>query len=151
MCTFHPENQDPNLTCIMIGGNHIKYPGDMGTKTDYLDLFKIVIDSVFWKKGANYVTLNISNFYLQTPLEFPEYVHILLSDIPQEFIDKYNLLEHVRYGWFYFVIYYGVYGLPQLGAISNNFLENYLSNMVTANVTPRQAFGDTSDVLLSFS
>ena len=71
----------------------------MGTKTKSLDLFKLVIKSALSQKGAKYATFNISNFYLQTPLECAEYVPINLSDIPQQFIDKYNLHEHVCDGW----------------------------------------------------
>ena len=99
----------------------------MGTKTASLDLVKLVINIVLSRKGAKYVTFDISNFYLQTPLDRPEYVHIKLSDIPQKFIDEYDLLEYVRDGWVYFEINRGVYGLPQSGILANKILEERLS------------------------
>ena len=37
-------------------------------------------------------------FNLDTPLEKPEYVRVKLINIPQEFVDKYNLLEFQRNG-----------------------------------------------------
>ena len=67
----------------------------MGTKTASLDLVKLVINSVLSRKDAKYVSFEISNFYIQTPLERPEYVRIKLSDIPQEFIDEYDPLDSV--------------------------------------------------------
>ena len=67
----------------------------MGTKTASLDIVKLVINSVLSRKDAKYVSFEISNFYIQTPLERPEYVRIKLSDIPQEFIDEYDPLDSV--------------------------------------------------------
>ena len=42
-----------------------------------------------------------------TPMKEPEYVRIYLKDIPQEFIDKYKLEDHVRFVWVYFAVIRG--------------------------------------------
>ena len=123
VCLVRPEKSDPNRTRINIGGNPIFYPGDVGTKTASLDLVKIVINIVLSRKDAKYFTFDIYNFYIQTPLDSPEYVCINLSDIPQYFIDEYDLLDSVRDGWVYFKINRGVYGLPQLVILANNLLK----------------------------
>ena len=107
-----PEKADPNRTCITIGGNCICYPSDVGTKNASLDLVQLFLNSVLSRKDAKFVTFDISNFDLQTPLDRPEYVRIKFSDIPQDFVDEYNLLAFVRDGWVYFQINRGVYGLP---------------------------------------
>ena len=112
VCLVRPEKADPNHTRITIGGNCICYPGDVGTKTASFVLVKLVINSVLSQKDAKFVTFDISNFYLQTPLDRPEYVRIKLLDIPQDFVDKYNLLDSVRDGWVYLEINHGVYSLP---------------------------------------
>ena len=44
---------------------------------------------------------DVKHFYLDTPMEEPEYAQVHLKDIPQEFIDKYKLEDHVRLGWVY--------------------------------------------------
>ena len=98
VCLVRPENTDPNRTCITIFGNRIFYPGNVGTKTASLDLVKLVLHIVLSRKDAKYVTFDISSFYLQTPIDRPEYVCINLSDIPQDFIDEYDLLDFVRDG-----------------------------------------------------
>ena len=49
---------------------------------------KLLLNSVLSRKGAKFVTFNIKNFYLQTPLDRPEYVCIKLADIPLDFVDE---------------------------------------------------------------
>ena len=99
----------PTALVLPLAGNRICYSGDVGTKTASLDLIKLVVNSVLSRKDAKYVTFDISNFYLQTPLDCPEYVCINLSDISRYFIDKYDLLDSVRDGWVYFKINRGVH------------------------------------------
>ena len=127
VCLVRPEKSDPNCTRITIGGNRICYPGYVGTKTASLDLVKIIIYSVLSRKDAKYVAFDIPNFYLQNPLDRPEYVCIKISDIPQNFIDEYDLLDSVWYGWVYFEINHGVYGLPQSGILANRLPEEILA------------------------
>ena len=55
-------------------------------------------------------------------MDWPEYVKIKLSDIPQEFIDEYNLTAYVHDGWIFFEVIKGCYGLPQSGKLANNLL-----------------------------
>ena len=59
-------------------------------------------------------------------MDRPEYVRIKLSDIPQEFIEEFNLTPLVQNGWIYFEILCGCYGLPQSVKIANDFLHTLL-------------------------
>jgi hypothetical protein len=86
-----------------------------------------MINNVLSRKGAKFCTFNISNFYLCTPLDRPEYIKIKLSDIPQEFIHEYNLLHHVHNDWVYFEIRKGIYGLPQSGILAQKLLAERLA------------------------
>ena len=79
-------------------GNRVVYAGNAGTKIASLDLCKLMMNRVLSCKGANFTTYNICNYYLATPLDYPEYFKIKLTDIPQEFIDKYNLHNYVHKG-----------------------------------------------------
>ena len=97
-----------NHTRITIGCKFICYPGDVGTKTASMDLVKLAINNVLSRKDAKFVTFDISTFYLQIPLDRPEYVRIKFSEIPQDFVDEYNILDSVRDGWVYFEINCGV-------------------------------------------
>ena len=73
------------------------------------------------------MTFNIRNYYLQNPLDRPEYVRIKLSDIPLDFVDEYNLKDFFdANGWVYFEIKNGVYGLPQSRVLAQALLEKRL-------------------------
>jgi hypothetical protein len=56
-----------------------------------LELLKLLLNSVLFQKGARFSSIDLKNFYLDTPMPELEYVCIKISDIPQEFIDKYKL------------------------------------------------------------
>ena len=72
-----------------------------------------MISSVLSKRCANAAYFEIKkNCYLVTPIDEPEYVRIKFKDIPQEFVDKYNLKEYTQNGHVYFEFVKGCYGLP---------------------------------------
>ena len=104
VCKVRPEKSNPNRTRITIGVNSITFPGNAGTPTASLELAKLDFNSVLSRPSAKFTTFDICNFYLQTPLDRPEYAHIKLSDIPEEFTMEYNLISYARDGWVYFEI-----------------------------------------------
>ena len=61
---------------ITIGGNRITFPGNVNTPTESFELAKLVFNSVLSRPGAKFTTFDICNFYLQTPLDRPEYARI---------------------------------------------------------------------------
>ena len=125
-CEVRPQNADPNRTRITIGDSHIIYPGDIATPTGSLELVKLIINSVLSRHDAKFACFDISNFYLATPMDRSEYVKIKIDDIPQEFIQEYDLLPMVHQGWVYFEIVRGCYGLPQSGCLANDLLRTRL-------------------------
>jgi hypothetical protein len=122
VCKVQPGKDNPNRTQNTIGGNRICYTGNVGTNTASLELLKLLLNSVLLQKGAWFSSIDLKNFYLDTPMPEPEYVCIKILDIPQEFIDKYKLTGLDRNGWIYFKICQGCYGLPQAGILANNLL-----------------------------
>ncbi len=97
-------------------------PGDVGTNTVSLELFKLLLNGVLSRKGAPFSTIDLKNFYLDTPMPDPEYVCIKITDILAEIIEEYKLAGTDRDGWIYFEIRRGCYGLPQAGILANNIL-----------------------------
>ena len=126
VCEVCPEKDDHDHTRITIGGSRICYPRDVGTNTASLELFKLLLNSVLSRKGARFSTIDLKNFYLDTPMPDPEYVRIKISDIPDEFIEEYKLAGTDRDGWIYFEIRRGCYGLPQAGILANDLLRSRL-------------------------
>ncbi len=54
---------------------------------------KMHLNSMISTKGAQYCTFDLKDFYLNMPMERPEYMWTKLSDLPQEFVDLYNLTK----------------------------------------------------------
>jgi hypothetical protein len=118
---------DKNCTRITVGGNLIFYPGDADTNTASLVLIKLMLNSVISCKGARFSTIDINNFYFDTPMVNPKYVRIKITDIPEEFILEFDLAgKEDHNGWIYFEILRGCYGLPQAGILANNLLCGHL-------------------------
>ena len=102
--------------------------GDIVTLTGFLDLAKLLINSVLLRLNAKIMCFDVSKFYLATPIDRSEYVWIKLNNTPQDFIDIYNLIKWEFNGWFYFEIICGCYGLPQSRKLANNLLQKLLNN-----------------------
>ncbi len=111
-----------------MGGNLINYPDDVGTPTATLLLIKIFLNSVISKKGAKFSNADLANFYLMTPLKWPEYAKIKLTDIPEEVIQEYKLHECMTPdGWVYIKVSRDMYGLPQAGSRGHDLLKGHLN------------------------
>ena len=54
-------------------------------------------------------------------------MRIKIEDVPQKFIDEYNLMPMVHNGWVCFEIVRGCYGLPQSGMLANKLLHTRLN------------------------
>ena len=97
--------KDPNHTHTMMGGNLINYPEDVGTNMATLLLIKIFLNGVISTLGVRFMSTNLANFYLTTPLERPEFSRIMLSNIPEEVIQEYSLYNKAtRDGWVYLIL-----------------------------------------------
>ncbi len=69
------------------------------------------------------MTLDIKNFYLNTPMEQYKYVRIKLDDVPEEIIQQYLLQDKVdSEGYIFIKVRKGMYGLPQDGHFSAKFV-----------------------------
>ena len=62
------------LDKVTVGGNRINYPGAVATPTADLLVAKILFNSTISTPGARFMTLDISNFYLNLLLPCPEYI-----------------------------------------------------------------------------
>ena len=128
VCTVRPEKKEPNRTRFVVGGDRINYPGEVATPTADMLVTKILLNSTISTRGAKFMTMDISNFYLNTPLARPEFIRLNISDIPQEIIEEYNLRDIAEDdGSIYLQANKGMYGLPHGGFIANELLEKRLN------------------------
>jgi hypothetical protein len=119
--------EEKKRTRLTVGGDQIEFPGDKSTRTAGLTTAKILINSVISTLGAKFLVIDITNFYLNTPLGRFEYMIINFSSLPQETIDKYDLLNLAQDGKVYIEIQKGMYGLPQAGILANELLQRNLA------------------------
>jgi hypothetical protein len=68
--------KEKERTRLTVGGDQIEYPGDKSTRTAGLTTAKILINSVISTLGAKFLVIDITNFYLNTPLGKFEYMVI---------------------------------------------------------------------------
>ena len=128
VCTYRPEKDDPNRTRLTVGGNRIEYPGDVSTPTVDMMTVKMHLNSVISTKGARYCTIDLKDFYLNTPMERPKFMRLKINDLPPEVVALYNLNNIAdQNGTVYMRIQKGMYGLPQAGILAQQLLEQRLN------------------------
>ena len=128
VCSVRLEKKEQNRTRFVVGGNKINYPGEVATPTAEMLTAKMLFNSVISTKGAKFMTMDISNFYLMTPLKRPEFIRMKMADIPEEIIKEYGLRDKVtKDGSIFIKAKRGMYGLPQSGLLANQLLEKRLN------------------------
>ena len=71
-----PKKTEQNRTRFTVGGDKIKYPGEVATPTAEMLVAKLLFNSVVSTPGARFMTMDILNVYLMTPLRRPEFIRI---------------------------------------------------------------------------
>ena len=110
-----------------IGGDKIDYAGETAAHTASMQLIKILLNSVVSTPGAKFMTADIKDFYLGTPLPNTEYMRIQLAHIPQDIIAKYHMNEYEHNGAVLVAVHKGIYGLPQAGKLAQDRLVEHLA------------------------
>ncbi len=67
-CNYRSEKKDPYRTRITMEGNLINYPGDCRTPTADLLTVKTLFNSIVSTPYAKFMTIDIKDFYLMTPM-----------------------------------------------------------------------------------
>jgi hypothetical protein len=89
---IRPNRTKTHQARLTVGGNLIKYPGDVSTHSEDLTTSKFLWNSTISTEGAKYMCLDVKNFYHGTPMDSFEYMRIPIKLIPQEIIEQFNLL-----------------------------------------------------------
>jgi hypothetical protein len=122
-----------------MGGNLLHYPGNCGTPTVDMITVKLHLNSIISTKNACYCTIDLKDFYFNTPMDQLEYMHMKISNLPPNFVKAYNLTNLATNDSTINVkIQKGMYGLPQRGILTQNLLKKSLNQhgYHQSNVTP---------------
>jgi hypothetical protein len=95
VCTYPSEKKDPYRTRITMQGNLVNYRNDCGTPTADLLMAKIMLNSVISTPNAKFMTIDLKDFYLLTPMSQYKYIRMKLELFPQDVINEYNLQNKV--------------------------------------------------------
>ena len=125
---YRPDKDDPYQTRLTVGGNRLHYHGYCGTPTVDLLTVKLLLNRFISALGVWFMTIDIKDFYLNTPMSRNKYMRLKLSDLHENFFKEYNLSSKVTTdGYVYVDIRRKMYGLPHTGLISQQLLEKRLN------------------------
>ncbi len=111
-----------------MGSYLLHYPGDCGTPTVDMITVKLNLNSVISTQNAHYCNIDLKDFYLNTTMNQPEYMHMKVSKLSPDFIKFYNLNNLANQdGTIYVKIQKGMYGLLQTGILAQNLLKKQLN------------------------
>lgn len=109
------------------GGDRVTYDGPLAADAASLTMVKTHLNSVVSSPGAQFMCLDIKDFYLGTPMITAVYMRVHRKHISAAIIAKYGL-EALFSGDFIMVrINKGMYGLPQAGRLSRDRLVAHLA------------------------
>jgi hypothetical protein len=148
---MRPEKANPHRIRWTVGGDKIDYPFDVSTKTADLTTAKLLFNSVLSTPNARFLTANLKDFYLGTPMSRYEYMRVPIWMLPAAIIEQYNLTPLFHNGFVYVEIRRGMYGLPQAGRLANNQLIAQLAphGYEPCALTPGLWHHTTRDVVFS--
>jgi hypothetical protein len=101
---YKPHKKEKERVRLTVGGDRFDYSGDVATSTADIATFKILTNSTLSTEDAAMMMMDIKNYYLGTPLPRFEYMKMLLSRLPKEIVQKYNLNTLAVDGWVYIEI-----------------------------------------------
>ena len=128
---YRQDKTNPYCTRITVGGDTVNYLVNFGTPTVELTTEKILLNSIVSTLNEKFMTIDIKDFYLNTPMDQSKYMRLKLRNLPEREVQHYNLAEKTtRDGYVYVDIKRGVYGLPQAGLIAQQLLEKRLNKKV---------------------
>jgi hypothetical protein len=145
-CLVRPEKLDePNRTRLAAGGDRVHYPGNAGTPTANLLTVKILINIIISTAGAKFMTMDIKDFYLNTPMAKYEYMQLRIADMPDNVIEHYNLRDKATPMAISTAKYKGgCMACHRPVSLPNNFSRNACRNFATVKARQPQAYGSTT-------
>ena len=109
----------------MVGGDKLEYDDDPTSPAAGLLDSKLLIDSTISDahKGVLFMSMDLKDYFLASPMKRPEYMKMHLSQFPPDIIAQYNLQLLANADGFVFIkIKKGMYGLKQAAILAYNKL-----------------------------
>ena len=89
ICTeYREQNEEKHWLWTTIGNNRINYPSNISIRTEQLTTIKLLLNSVVSTLGASFMTSDIKQVYLNTPLKPQKLTKVHISILPYEIIEE---------------------------------------------------------------
>ena len=113
VCDHRPLKEEQWRIRCVVGGDKLPYDDDPALPAASLLDTKIMINSTISdaKFGARFLSPDLKDHFLASPMKGPEYMKIPLSIFPSDIVEKYNLNALASDGQVYIKIKKGIYGL----------------------------------------
>lgn len=109
-----------------IGGDRVNYDGPTKANTAAMPIVKLLLQSTV-SENAEWMTIDLKDFYLMTGLPRPEYIRIPIRYLSTAIIAKYSLQSFIHNGHILFEVLKSMYGLPHAGRIAQEALIAHLA------------------------
>ena len=125
---FRPLKSEPYRCRIVAGGDKLTYDADASSPATSMLETKILLNSVISdaRHGAKFMSADLKDFFLATPMSTPEYMRLQMKLIPEDIQSKYNLRALAPKGYVYIRIIKGIYGLKQAALLAYQQLVTFL-------------------------
>ena len=86
VCDFRPLKSEPYQIRITVGGDRLTYNDDAGSPAANLLETKILINSIISDaaKGARFMTADVKDFFLNSPMKRAEYMKTSYKHFPRD-------------------------------------------------------------------
>ena len=109
------------------GGDRIKYVGDTKANVADIQTVKILLNSAISTPGGHWMTADITDFYLGTPMAEAEYMMVRRDQVPPEFQSRWTDPRYWKDDKILMKVVKTIYGLPQSGLLSQQRLVKHLA------------------------
>jgi hypothetical protein len=127
VCDYKEHKEEKERVRATFGNTVSDYDGPVSSPTVDITTVKIFFNSVLSDKDGLFYSMDLKNFFLNTPLSRYEYMRISIKSIPDDVIKQYNLLPLVHNGYVMVEIRKGLYGLPQAAILAYELLVERLA------------------------
>ena len=126
---YRPLKNDQYRVRITVGGDKLIYLDDAGSPAANLTETKLLVNSTISdaKRGARFMSADIKDYFLATPMKNCEYMKVQYKHIPLDIRHQYNLEQKVTAdNCIYIRIKKGMYGLKQAAILAYTQLKEKL-------------------------
>jgi hypothetical protein len=81
ICSIRPQKKETHRVCCTVGGDKLDYPGDASSPAVSMLDTKVHLNSVLQHQQRNALCMEISNYYLSSPISHFQYMCINRKDI----------------------------------------------------------------------